>query len=104
MTYGLMFILFMVFAIFAYNVRTYPALIFVWIFIGLIVFFVSMSLAETYSSAANSGGFTQDAYESWEGNNFILSNLPWVVAAMWLVGGVILFAVVTKDEQSELLL
>lgn len=103
-TYGLLFILFIVFAMFAYSVRTYPVLIFVWILLGFMAIFVAMALAQTYESVGNSGGLVQEAYESWEGNNFILQYLPWVVGGMWLIGGIILFAIVTKDEQSELLI
>jgi preprotein translocase subunit SecG len=103
-TYGLIFIMFITFTIFAYNVRTYPALLFIWIIMGFLLIFIAMALAESYDGIGNSGGYLQDAYESWEGNNIFLQNLPWFVGGTWLIGGIILFIVMTKDEQSELLL
>lgn len=103
-TYGILTCAFIVFLVMCYYVRTYPVLIFIWLLVGLVLIFTGMLLSESYSTIINDGGYLTSAYASWQGNDIIMQNLPLILGGFILLGGIIMFALITRDKDEELLL
>lgn len=104
MTYGLIACMFIVFGIMCFYVRTYPVLIGVWIILGIAIIFIAMQLSESYTAITGGDGYIQAAVDSWAGNNIMMQNMPWIIGAFIFIGGIIMFALITRDKDEELLL
>lgn len=102
-SYGIIFIFFIAFITMCFYVRTYPFLIVVWILLGLVMIFISLYLADSYNSIALGGDYVALAYQSWEGNHYLLQYLPWVIGAFTFAGGIVMFAL-SKERVEDLVL
>lgn len=103
-SYGVLFMMLIAFCFCAFFVRTYPFFIIIWIAFIVVLVFCAIILSYTYNDIKSGDGYLSQAYLSWEGSDFLLSYLPMIIAALGLAGGLILYIVPTKDEQSEVLL
>lgn len=97
-SYGLLIAGFLGFVIFAYYVRTYPFLAFIWIFFVIIFGIMAMFLSNTYQELrVDSDTITA----RWEADSFILQNFPAIIVSCGIFLGVILFIIPSKDQEAE---
>jgi hypothetical protein len=96
-SYGMLIMALMGIFIMAFAVRTYPVLLPVWIGLVMVLAFLGIIFANAYEGILASDGNTKALYESYEVNHFILSNLPFVIAVIGLLGGLIMFVALTTD-------
>lgn len=89
------------FMIMAYYVRSYPALSFFWLFLVVALVIISMFISNAYQTAAMAGGDIGDFYSDWGTTGFIMEYLPHLVAFIGIMGGIVLFALVNRDPESE---
>lgn len=83
-----------------FYVRSYPFLIYIWMGLVLILVFLSIFLASSYNDISGQdigGGLT---YQSWALNDYILGNLPIIISGIGVFGGVVLFVLVSRDQES----
>lgn len=99
-TLGFFIMIILAFLIFAYNVRSYPYLAFVWILFIVVAVFLSMYASNVYLDFANSNSYS-GAYSSWEFNDMIMRNLPAIIAVVGAIMGILLFMAGTKDPAYE---
>lgn len=98
--YIFMIILTLGFLALCFYVRTYPFLTYIWIFIIILLVFFSMFLSNAYITASQMGEL-QDFYALWGQNDFIMTNLPMIIAVIGIFGGIFLFILGTRDQESE---
>lgn len=100
-SYSLLFSLLFGFALIAYNVRSYPFLLPMWIIFTIVLTFCSIYLADAYNDLRYGDGFAAVALQNWEGNDYILQYLPHLVVIYSIVTGIILFILATRDNTVE---
>lgn len=93
--------LFIGYLILAYNVRTYPYLAFFWVFLMVVMVVLSVIVSNAYQQAAANGP-TASFYTAWGTNNFLMENLPFIVAVIGIIGGILLFVIVQRVPEEEL--
>lgn len=92
------------FIMIAWYVRTYPWLAAVWIFAIIFFAFFAMLISNSYQQAALSGpSEMQQFYADWGTNNFLMTYLPHMVIFFGILGGIILFVLVSRDSESEVM-
>jgi hypothetical protein len=98
--FGWISFLLMIFAflVVAYHVRTYPFLIFIWIFFIIVLAFVAMILSNNYQDMASDGSL---GYSSFTMDYYYMNYLPHIIIAVGLVSGVILFALSRRERFEE---
>lgn len=98
--YGAMVFFFLGYFIMLFYVRSYPFLIFVWIVLVLVLVLLSIYLSNSYQNIAtqNIGSVGYDSYQT---NNYILSNLPIITGVIGLLGAVVLFVLVSRDTETD---
>lgn len=89
------------FFVIAAMVRTYPFLIGVWIIGVLLLAFFSLFLTTSYQEIYLMDGYTQSVYTSWETNHFIMSNMPIIITVVGIIGGILLFLLIPREESIE---
>lgn len=97
--YGALVSLVFGFMIICLTVRSYPFLIYVWLGLGLVVVILSIFIANAYNGVSG-GNVGATSYQSLKGNDFIIGNLPLVMGGIMLVGGIILFVLVSRDTEA----
>ena len=98
--YVFMVFIFLGFIALCFYVRTYPFLAFFWVFIIIALVFLSMFISNSYISASLVPA-TNSYYTTWGQNDFILSNLPFIIAVVGVVGGIILFVLASREPEAE---
>lgn len=101
LSFFMIIMLFLTMIIIASFVRTYPFLAFVWIFIIVILVFVSIFITVAYQDITSGSGYLADTYASWESSHYILLNLPIIVVAVGIIGGILMFILSTRDREAE---
>lgn len=99
MPYTLLIFGIIMFMILGFNVKSHPSLMFVWIGIMVLMTFISLIFANAYESTLANGGVlyaTQDNF-----TDFLARNLPFVVGGIGLIGGVIMFLLIPKEPEYE---
>lgn len=84
----------------AYFVRSHPFLIVFWIFIIICLVFVSLFLTVSYQDV-KSDPYLASMYEQWESTDYLLSWLPHIITAIGILGGIVLFILITREPESE---
>lgn len=97
--YIALLVLFVGFIMLAFYVRTYPFLAFFWVFIIIALVFMSMFVSNAYLTASQ--GDLKNFYSDWGSNDFLMSNLPIIVAVVGVFGGIFLFVLASKEPESE---
>lgn len=100
-SYTMFVILFLVFLIMCFYVRTYPFLLVIWIILIVILLIVSIYLAVVYQDLRVSPGL-DTYYQSWENTDFFLRYLPGIILIMGVVGGIIMFVISSREQEAEL--
>lgn len=85
------------FLVVAYNVKAYPGLAPMW-FILVILLTIAAVIFSNYYQEMQSGIYS-DYYSQWTMNDYIMEYLPYIVAVMGTVGGIVLFALSRDREQ-----
>lgn len=90
----------MILAIFigSYMVTTKPIFFIPYIFIWVIAIIVSVPLSNSYETISNDATLSS-TYANFVGSNFILNNLPMIVAVVGIIGGIIMFTQMGKRQQ-----
>jgi hypothetical protein len=83
----------------AYYVRTYPFLAFFWIVGMILIVIFAMIMSNAYEQAK--GGDLESFYTTWGSNDLLMSYLPHIMAFVTIIGGIVLFAIVSKDPEAE---
>lgn len=100
LTYIAMLILIVGFIMLAFYVRSYPFLAFFWIFIIIALTFMAMLVSNSYTQASQSPA-TEQFYQQWGQNDFLMSNLPIIVVVIGVFGGIFLFVLASREPESE---
>lgn len=96
-TYAMLIALFLGFLGLCFYVRTYPFLLGFWI-VGIIVMAIlSLFLTDAYQTAV----VEDSSLSVWVTSHYIMSNLPMIIVGIGIVGGVILFSLITRDNEAE---
>lgn len=93
--------LFIGFMMICYYVRTYPFLSVFWFFIIIALVFISMLISNSYELASTSNSDMSSFYSAWGTNNFLMLNLPYIMAVFGVVSGVFLFVLISREPESE---
>jgi hypothetical protein len=101
-SYGLLFAMVMVFLLTAWMTKTYPFLIVFWIIFMIAIVFVSIYISSSYSDLATGNDFVAEAYQSWEGTNYLMEYLPFLLTFLGFLGGIILFVIATRESEAEI--
>lgn len=96
--YGSLVFFFMGYLLILSFIRVQPFLIVVWIVLVLIAVFIGIYISDSYNNIRNQDVGSIE-YSSWQTNDFILSNLPIVIACIGFIGGIILFVLITRDGE-----
>lgn len=99
-SYTMFILMFLVFLIMAFYVRTYPFLLVIWIILIVLMFFGSIYLTVVYQDLradATLGAY----YQSWENTDFILQNLPIITLMVGIIGGIIMFMLASRNQEVE---
>ena len=100
-SYTMMILMFLVFLIMCFYVRTYPFLLFVWIIIIVVLLFLALYLTVVYQDLAADptlGGY----YTSWENSDYVLRNLPVFILVAGIIGGIIMFMLSSREQEAEI--
>lgn len=87
------------FIIVSYYIRTYPFLGFFWIGGMVIIVIISMIMSNAYEQAKT--GDLASYYTTWGTNDLLMSYLPHIMAFITIFGGIVLFAIVSRDPEQE---
>jgi hypothetical protein len=83
----------------AYYVRTYPFLAFFWAGGMVITTIIAMIMSNAYEQAKT--GDLAQFYNTWGTNDLLMSYLPHIMAVVTIVGGIVLFVLVSRDSEGE---
>lgn len=100
-TYTLLAGALMGFFLLCYYVRTYPFLLFFWIIGMFILTLVSIWLTSAYEDATRGADYLSTATTAWTSNHYIMSNLPMIFVGVAIIGGIILFLLVSRETEAE---
>lgn len=101
LSYTLIIMVFLVFIVMCFYVRTYPFLLFVWIIMIILLVVMAIYLSVVYQDLATDntlGGY----YTSWENTDFILQNLPAIILILGIVGGIVMFILSSREQEAEI--
>ena len=101
LSYGLLFGFLMGFGLCCFYVRTYPFLLVFWIVFGIILIFVSIYLTASYDSIKSQSSDLNAMYTANASNDFLMEYLPQLVTGFMLLGGIILFSLISKDPEAQ---
>lgn len=101
-SYSLLVFLMLGFFLCCFFVRTYPFLLVFWLGFNFVIAFASIYMSSSYSDLLRGSDAAALAYQSWQANSFIITNLPAICIAIGVLGGIILFVLLTKDPEAEL--
>lgn len=87
--------------IIALYVRTYPFLAVFWIFLIIALVVFAMIFSNAYQYASTSSTDLETFYTNWGTNHFMMTYLPHIVAVIGILGGILLFTLISKDPESE---
>lgn len=99
-SYTMFVMLFIVFLIMCFYVRTYPFLLVFWIILIVIMLIIAIYLAVVYQDLRvdpTLGSY----YTSWENSDFFLKNLPAIILVIGIVGGIIMFIISSREQEVE---
>ena len=80
-------------------VRVYPFLLFLWIIGTIIITGLSIYLSWSYQRILSNSGLVSAALQSWTTNHYILTYAPIIFAGLGIVGGIIMFALISRDQE-----
>lgn len=101
LSYTLFGVMFIVWVIMCFYVRTYPFLMVIWIILVIIMVVLSIYLAVVYQDIRVQPGLS-DYYQSWENTDFMLKNLPIVVTILGIGGGIVMFMLASREQEAEI--
>lgn len=100
-SYTMVIIMFLVFLVMCFYVRTYPFLMFIWIILIILMLILSIYLAVVYQDLAADPALG-DYYTDWKNTDFVLQNLPFLVVILGIAGGIIMFILSSRDQEAEI--
>jgi len=83
-----------------YYTRTFKWLSVVWILLVIVLVFISMILSNSYQDSKNTATDLNKFYTTWGTNDFLMSNLPYIVGFFGFICGIILFAISALPDES----
>lgn len=97
---GMSIIVGMILLIFFTNflVKVHPAFIIIYILFMIFAIFFSIYISNAYTTISNIPTLSA-SFQHLTASNWFMSNLPLMVAIIGVVGGIILFAGIIKDDQ-----
>lgn len=101
LSYTLFIVMFFNWIIMCFFVRSHPFLLIIWIVLMIIMIALSIYLAVVYQDMRTSPGMAE-YYQSWENTDFMLKNLPIVMTILGIVGGIVMFTLVSRDPEAGL--
>jgi len=99
-TYAIFGAVILTFLVMAYYVRTYPFMLGIWIVTIILLVFLSLFMTYTYEQTKQDA-YLNGIYSTWATNDFIISNMPIIILILGVLGGIFMFAVVTRDSEYE---
>lgn len=99
--YFMFFGMLIAFLIIAFNVRASPYLGFFWIGIIACLALLSMWLSNSYEEIKVGDAYIRAAYEANGVSDFLMSYLPHLVVAFGLIGGLLLFLLISINNDAE---
>ena len=99
--YMLLICSFIGFIALCFYVRTYPFLIFFWIFGMIIMVVISLFITNAYQSQTGGDDYIATASKAWTSNHYLMSNLPIIFVGVGVLGGIVLFILISKDPEAE---
>lgn len=100
MIYVVMISLAFGFILIALYVRQYPFLAYLWVFIVIFFVIVSIVFSMAYNEA-KADPTLNNFYQQWGTNDFIMSKLPFIVTIFGVITGIVLFSLVHRDKEGE---
>lgn len=88
------------FVLIAYYVRSYPFLAWFWAGAMVIIVIMAMIMSNAYEQAKNEPDL-QSFYLTWGSNDLLMSYLPHIILSIGILGGIILFVLISRDSESE---
>lgn len=99
--FTLLILIFIGFLVMCYYARGHPALAFVWILVMIVLVFICIFISSSYSDLVAGDGYLNEAYSDWENTNYFMLHLPHIVAVLGIIGGIIMFAVGTREPELD---
>ena len=87
---------FLGFILIAFFVRTYPIMSVFYIGFMVVLIICSIYLSNSYMAVADSG--TSTFYQQYPSIDFLMRNLPYILTAEVLIGGVVMFILIGTSE------
>ncbi len=100
-SYAVLIMLMFGFFIMCFYVRTYPFLIFIWIGGILVLTVLSFFITSSYQDLTSGSDYVATQVKGWSTSHFLMSNLPGVFVAVGLLGGIIMFVLISKNGEAE---
>ena len=100
-SYTIFIVLILTWLIMCFYVRTYPFLMVIWILLVIVLVALSLYLSVVYQDLRldpTLGTY----YQSWENTDYFLQFLPAIVVIVGIIGGIIMFAILSRDNEAEL--
>lgn len=98
--YSMFFGLVVAFLIIAYNVKAHPYLSVVWVGIIIVLALIAIWMSVSYEDM-KADSYLREVYESNVLNDFLMSYLPHLIVVIGLIGGVLMFLVLSTDQTTE---
>lgn len=99
--FTLIILLFVAFIGVCFFVRNYPFLIVIWIGMIILLVLLSLFLTVSYQEMKQTDNYIKTAAEAWESTDFLLSHMPHIIAGMGILGGIVLFMLISRDPEGE---
>lgn len=103
LSYAIFFGLFLGFVVLCFSVRSDPFMIWIWVIGIVIMALLGLFITVVYQKLSGDSGEVAVALQSWTYNHFILSNLPMLIGAIGVLGGIVLL-IIPKQSPDEVVL
>jgi hypothetical protein len=98
--FTLMIMVFIAFIALCYYSRVYPFLAFVWVGMMIVIIFISIFLTSAYQDMSSDPTLST-SYNAWGSSHFYLQYMPHIFAVIGVIGGIIMFALPSRDQEAE---
>lgn len=100
-TYAILFGAVFGFITMCFFVRTYPFLLVFWIILMGLIALISLFLTDAYQGVVTGNDYVSTASQSWATTNFILLHLPLIIVGVGILGGIIMFMLISREPEAE---
>lgn len=100
-TYLIFIVSLLGFLVLCFYVRSYPFLIVFWIFGIIVMVVISLFITNAYQDTIAGEDYVSVASRAWTTNHYLMSNLPIIITGIGIIGGIILFALISREPEAE---